>query len=77
MRYQKSHLALVLMFAFMWPFSVYGEELSPDEGDAEALDKAWWQVAHQRASSAIGGWSNGMDAFFSGQPSQIASKSHV
>ncbi|MCV2402137.1 hypothetical protein OFY17_04465 [Marinomonas sp. C2222] len=77
MRYQKSHLALVLLFAFMWPFSVYGEELSPDEGDAEALDRAWWQVAHQRASSAIGGWSNGMDAFFSGQPSQIASKSHV
>ncbi|MDB4837120.1 hypothetical protein OAH87_01495 [Marinomonas sp.] len=75
MRCLKGHTSAVFFLLLVWPcFASSSEEPLYDE-KTEELELAWWQRSHQRASQAIGHWSNNMDAFFSGRPSDLSSES--
>ena len=43
----------------------------------EADQREWWQTTHETMSYKVGEWSNGLDAFFSGQRHESDEKSFV
>ncbi len=44
---------------------------------SEQPEREWWKSTHETMSTKVGEWSNGLDAFFSGQRHEDASTSFV
>lgn len=69
---------LFLLRAFVPIFTLIlfsASAFSAEKGEADGLD--WWALSHQNASQTVSKWSNGLDAFFSGESSSLPNQSFV
>ena len=61
------------LWGLMLSSPLYAADVLPEDGDS----KDWWLSTHETMSYKVGEWSNGLDAFFSGQRHENDEKSFV